>query len=460
MKTVKQEPMLEVMPADYDPNKVEEEEYRPLLTYKRKRGGKDASATALKDSKKPRKAQELVKETNAGQKPTNSVEKVKEKETTSSEEILAGSHMCVLGCGEEVEDDDSDLATHYANHYLQEGVRASLFVHPVLGHLRHEDLELLEETYKSLLLGSSVKKYQCLHSKTCTSRKMMFREFAVHNLTEHWQLEKLLERDSRPGLDRVLERLYPSPQVKAREEARRKEKEAKKLVKVKMEVRDKQEVRANPPEIQRKAPEVPSKGPEMRTKDSMKVKVKREAVEAVDFELEEVCNEEDVDNPTPEQRTGDRQPRNENQTVIQNPPSRGVALTKATPAPEQPRISKPPLVPAKEVPGRVEVVRKDTTARVENKEMLNRVEVVRKEVVRLPLKEVVRRVAVDRVHNCVLCNDKDGRSMNLGSGLWDIKYHYAVSNLNSDTLTNHSKAFAIIVGIILVMIIIIMMHHH
>ena len=452
MKTVKQEPMLEVMPADYDPNKVEEEEYRPLLTYKRKRGGKDASATALKDSKKPRKAQELVKETNAGQKPTNSVEKVKEKETTSSEEILAGSHMCVLGCGEEVEDDDSDLATHYANHYLQEGVRASLFVHPVLGHLRHEDLELLEETYKSLLLGSSVKKYQCLHSKTCTSRKMMFREFAVHNLTEHWQLEKLLERDSRPGLDRVLERLYPSPQVKAREEARRKEKEAKKLVKVKMEVRDKQEVRANPPEIQRKASEVPSKGPEMRTKDSMKVKVKREAVEAVDFELEEVCNEEDVDNPTPEQRTGDRQPRNENQTVIQNPPSRGVALTKATPAPEQPRISKLPLIPAKEVPGRVEVVRKDTTARVENKEMLNRVEVVRKEVVRLPLKEVVRRVAVDRVHNCVLCNDKDGRSMNLGSGLWDIKYHYAVSNLNSDTLINHGKTFASTIGILYVMV--------
>ena len=472
MKTVKQEPMLEVMPADYDPNKVEEVEYRPLLTNKRKRGDKDASATALKDSKKPRKAQELVKETNAGQKPTNSVEKLKEKETTPSEEILAGSHMCVLGCGEEVEDDDSDLATHYANHYLQEGVRASLFVHPVLGHLRHEDLELLEETYKSLLLGSSVKKYQCLHSKTCTSRKMMFREFAVHNLTEHWQLEKLLERDSRPGLDRVLERLYPSPQVKAREEARRKEKEAKKLVKVKLEVKDKQEVRANPPEIQRKAPEKPSKGPEMRTKDSMKVKVKREAVEAVDFELEEACNEEEVDNPSPEQRTGDRQQRNENQKVVQNPPPRGVALTKATPAPEQPRISKPPLVPAKEVPakevpakeipakevpakevpGRVEVVRKDTTARVENKEKLSRVEVVRKEVVRLPLKEVVRRVAVDRVHNCVLCNDKDGRSMNLGSGLWDIKYHYAVSNLNSDALINHSKTFAITVGILLVMV--------
>ena len=34
---------------------------------------------------------------------------------------------------------------------------------------------------------------------------------------------------------------------------------------------------------------------------------------------------------------------------------------------------------------------------------------------------------LSQVHNCVLCNDRDGRSMNLGSGLWDIKYHYAVS---------------------------------
>jgi len=77
------------------------------------------------------------------------------------------------------------------------------------------------------------------------------------------------------------------------------------------------------------------------------------------------------------------------------------------------------------------------TARVENK--LSRVEVVRKPdsqvVARLPAaKEVVRRVAVDRVHNCVLCNDKDGRSMNLGSGLWDIKYHYAVCYYNAGAM--------------------------
>ena len=41
------------------------------------------------------------------------------------------------------------------------------------------------------------------------------------------------------------------------------------------------------------------------------------------------------------------------------------------------------------------------------------------------MKEIMMKLP--QVHNCVLCNDRDGRSMNLGSGLWDIKYHYAVS---------------------------------
>ena len=422
MRTVKQEPMFEAMPADYNPNEAEEEEYRPLLPNKRKRGGKDTNPTALRDSKKARKTQEMVKETNAArgaaQKPTND-----EKETSPTEEILASSHMCVLGCGEEVE--GVDEATHYAIHYLQEGMRASLFVHPVLGHLRYDDLEALELTYKTSILESTEKKYQCLESKTCTSRKMMFREFAVHNLTErnHCQLEKLLKRDSRSGLDKVLERLYPSPQVKAREESKRREKEARKLAKVKEE---KQETIRNEAEMQGNAPEVALKGPQLKPKDSMKVKVKKETVEvAVDFELEESCNEEDVDNP-----------REDNEAaVIKSRPS---AVGSASPPPELGRMSNAPLVATKEVPGRVEVVvRKDTTTTVENK--LSRVEVVRKPesqvAARLPAaKEVVRRVAVDRVHNCVLCNDKDGRSMNLGSGLWDIKYHYAVSILNIDAV--------------------------
>ena len=105
MRTVKQEPFLEAMPADYNPNEVEEPEYRPLLTRKRRLGSRDTiSATAPKDSKKPRKVQE---ETN----PTSQKSAVdKPTEMEPMEEILAGSHMCVLHCGEEVEDFFSNMA--------------------------------------------------------------------------------------------------------------------------------------------------------------------------------------------------------------------------------------------------------------------------------------------------------------------------------------------------------------
>ena len=53
-----------------------------------------------------------------------------ERETTATEDILTGSHMCVLDCGEEVEveeDNNYNLAFHYADHYFLEGMRASLF---------------------------------------------------------------------------------------------------------------------------------------------------------------------------------------------------------------------------------------------------------------------------------------------------------------------------------------------
>ena len=77
--------------------------------------------------------------------------------------------------------------------------------------------------------------------------------------------------------------------------------------------------------------------------------------------------------------------------------------------------------------------------------------------VRLP-EEMVRRVAVDRVHSCVLCNDKDGRSMNLGSGLWDIKYHYAVRA--TGMLWKHAIFISSLLSIGLHMIIIIIHQCH
>ena len=460
---VKQEPTLEAMPANYNPNEVEEEEYKPMPANKRKRASKDNGTSVVSAPKKPKKVQELAKETISERKTTEGEREGSRIEVMPTAEILTGSHVCVLGCGEEV--DDIDMKHHYADHYLQEAVRASLFVHPVLGCLLPEDLKALEETYKTSIIDSKVKQYQCssfwirpLEATQCVdskshTRKMCFREFFIHKLNVHHQLEVLLKRDTRPGMEGILERLYPSPQVKAREEARRKEKEAMKVLKVKQEVKEKQEMKTNAREVHEKASEPASKSSKVQTKDP--VKVKKEAVESVGFELEEASNEEDVDNPSNEQVETVGDSSDNLPPALQDPPTKAPPARRSTTAPES------PPVPAKEVPGRVEVVRKDTTARVEemvSKEKLSRVEVVRKDPqVRLP-EEVVRRVAVDRVHSCVLCNDKDGRSMNLGSGLWDIKYHYAVRATRM--LWKHAIFISSLLSIGLHMIIIIIHQCH
>ena len=157
-KMVKQEPTLEAMPANYNPNEVEEEEYKPMPANKRKRASKDNGTSAVSAPKKPKKVQELAKETISERKTTEGEREGSRIEVMPTAEILTGSHVCVLGCGEEV--DDIDMKHHYADHYLQEAVRASLFVHPVLGCLLPEDLKALEETYKTSIIDSKVKQYQ------------------------------------------------------------------------------------------------------------------------------------------------------------------------------------------------------------------------------------------------------------------------------------------------------------
>ena len=135
---------VEAMPADYDPDQVPEMEYTPLT---RKRGAGNKVST-VSEPKKARRSQE----------PEGPIV---QQPSVEDFEILEDYHKCVIdGCGEEVEDDDTDLGTHYASHYLEEGVRASLFVHPVLGHLLVDDLDTLQETYKTYILNSTVKKYR------------------------------------------------------------------------------------------------------------------------------------------------------------------------------------------------------------------------------------------------------------------------------------------------------------
>ena len=151
------------------------------------------------------------------------------------------------------------------------------------------------------------------NNKPCTAtRQMIFRDFGLHNLTEHGELKRLLERDSRMG--DILARLYPTTH------------KVRNLVRVKKEV------------VVKKEPAVM----EEQSDTSKKVKVKAEAVEPVDFELEESCNEEDVDNPA------------ENPTLLESPPARP-----PTPPPAPPRQSKAPAAAPKEVAGNVEVGEKE-----------------------------------------------------------------------------------------------------
>ena len=144
---------VEAMPADYDPDQEPEMEYTPLT---RKRGAGNNVST-VSEPKKARRHQEP--EGPIGRQPQNPT-CVPPSVDDFEPEILAGNHLCVIdGCGEEVEDDGTDLGTHYASHYLEEGVRASLFAHPVLGHLLVDDLDTLQETYDNIL-NSTVKKYR------------------------------------------------------------------------------------------------------------------------------------------------------------------------------------------------------------------------------------------------------------------------------------------------------------
>jgi len=127
------------------------------------------------------------------------------------------STHCVLdGCTDEIEADLSDLRYHYISHYYKEAVASSLDRDPLLCHLDTEDKAEFEETFKKL---GQKKKYSCVYKETCTKRVMNFWEFSAHNLSSHHQVKKLLQADTRPGMDGVLAQLYPG-EVKVEQEAK------------------------------------------------------------------------------------------------------------------------------------------------------------------------------------------------------------------------------------------------
>jgi len=132
---------------------------------------------------------------------------------------------CVLdGCTDEIEADLSDLRYHYISHYYKEAVASSLDRDPLLCHLDSEDKAEFEETFKRL---GQRKKYSCVYKETCTKRVMNFWEFSAHNLSSHHQVKKLLQADTRPGIEGVLAQLYPG-EVKVEKEVKSMEKPERK----------------------------------------------------------------------------------------------------------------------------------------------------------------------------------------------------------------------------------------
>ena len=310
-----------VMPPDYNPLDEEEEEYIPPPTAQ-KRGRKRPPAPAPKRIKAilppPKKITVLA-----------SVPPLAPVEDPPPE-----NHLCVLGCSEDLEDED-DMRFHYANHYYEDVFSQ----HPLLGRLDLEDSARLMEVLK----GLNTKKYQCDRDQ-CTTRKMQFLELTTHHLTVHHQLEPLLSTDPRPGLAPVLAKLYHQPR---QEEA------------------------------------LLGQG-----------RVKQES----SLELEEAAGEEDHYDPDDPQ------------------------------APEEYRLEEDRHEKKKWDRQKKEPWdRKEEGDRQEKK---NRQEKEKKRLDDLRRLESRADIA-DRVHNCVLCCDRDGMNLNLGSGLADLKYHYSVCYYNT-----------------------------
>lgn len=198
------------MPEGWEPEGEEEEEYtRPEAT----EGAREATTTSAKRRRgRQSRGASAAKKTRASSPPPTPP-----TSPTSSTALSPGQHQCVLGCGEEVEEEVEELRSHYSFHYYDE----AFSVHPVLQYLQPDHLGEVEA---ALARVQESKVYQCLaEAGTCTSRKMKFREFAVHTMTEHRGLANIMGKDTRPEVQALLATIFPSQEDQER--ARRQEEE-------------------------------------------------------------------------------------------------------------------------------------------------------------------------------------------------------------------------------------------
>jgi len=221
-------------------------------------------------------------------------------------EASQARHSCVIGCGETMEDESSELRYHYTSHYYKEALPNSIEQHPMLKLLDKEDKGKLVAAFKDL---TSEKKYGCLYQENCTKRQMSFYEFITHNFIAHHKVKDLMDADPRTGMATIRSRLYPE--------------------------------------------ETPTLSATLPTKGKYNVKRPVES----SFSLEEYVDDPDAPLSEDEEAHDDVDEQQEEEQ------EEGKVLT-------------------------------------------------------------------DKVHDCLLCTEREGRNLSLGSGISDLKYHYTVCYYN------------------------------
>merc|ERR1719319_1584934 len=249
-------------------------------------------------------------------------------------------------------------------------------------------------------------------------------------MTEHRGLAAIMGADNRPGVQAVLATIFPSQEDQQVNQEKVDVKQEKQ-VKVKQEAMEQIEV-ANAKE---------NKAEEKMTRAKArlgKVKVKQEVRQEVDeeeaceqslvgeLELEE-ASEEDVDDP------GNVAHQDKLNAVLEKYKIKQT-VNKKTNASKKVEETKKVYVVDK-VEKKVETKNTEIQKNVEGKKKL----VVAKKAETNDEKKrgvvaSARPMEVDRVHQCLLCSDRDGRGLNLGRDIWDLKYHYAVCYYNQGAM--------------------------
>ena len=233
-------------------------------------------------------------------------------------------------------------------------------------------------TAEDLKKDEEVRDFSCPHDE-CTKRKRNRKTFSSHMGIAHKHTADIMSKDNRAGFMLLFNKLYPEDKYLAFEKVKKVEKRSLNS--------EKTEEHSEPAAKKKRTDKISRKNEERAVEDGEPQRSEAAVQSVVKVEpilpvLPELESEEEVDDPS--------------------------SLTSEDPVETKPNPYNlnPPLSVAVQPPA-----------------------------VRTKLKEEEKETfvppRVDKMHNCLLCggygkNNKDGRNMNLGTGLKDLMYHYAI----------------------------------